>query len=71
MATVKIALVKAFLVTRLIWQFLFFSKTAMCAFIVISYCTKLGHGTTIVLLTTNSTFYEYTKILELQLTFLC
>ena len=47
-----------FLIVHLVWSFLFFSKIALCGFVVIWSNMNLGHDTTIVLLTTNSVFYQ-------------
>ena len=58
MVILQIALVKAFLVKGLFWQFLFFPKFTMRDFIVISPSTKFFHGATIVLLSTNRIFYQ-------------
>ena len=55
MVTLKILFMKALLVTRMVLELFFFSKTVVCDFIVISSCAKLGHGTAVVLHTTNST----------------
>ena len=46
------------LVTGLVWQFFFFLKIRMCAFTVIGSSTKCCHGSTIVLLSVNPTFYQ-------------
>ena len=54
----QIMLVKTFLVAGLVWQYLFFPKIMMRAFMVVSSSTKFCHGTTIILLSTNPTFYQ-------------
>ena len=46
------------LIAGLIWQYLFFPKITMRAFIVVSSSTKFCHGTTIILLSANPTFYQ-------------
>ena len=58
MVILQIALVKAFLAKGLFWQFFFFPKFTMRAFIVNSPSTKFFHGATIVLLSTNRIFYQ-------------
>ena len=58
MVILQIMFVKAFLVTGLVWQYLLFPKITMRAFIVASSSTKFCHGTTIVLLFANRTFYQ-------------
>ena len=58
MVTLKVMFVKTFLVKCLFWQFLFFSEIVIYTFINISSSTKLCHGTDIVLLPANPTFYQ-------------
>ena len=58
MVILQIIFMKTFLVTGLLWQYLFFPKITMCAFIVIGSGTKFCHGTTIALHSANSTFYQ-------------
>ena len=58
MVILQIMFVETFLVTGLVKQYLFFPKIAMRVFIVVSSSTKFYHGTTIVLFSANSIFYQ-------------
>ena len=58
MAILRIMFVKTFLVTGLVWQYLFFPEITMRVFIVISSSTTFCHGTTIAFLSANSTLYQ-------------
>ena len=58
MVILQIMLVKMFLATDLVWHFLFFLKTAMCAFIVLGPSPTFCHGTSIVLLSANPAFHQ-------------
>ena len=58
-----------FLVTGLVWQFLSIPKITMCAFIVIDSGAKFCHGSTFVLLSANTTFYQIYHHLKITVKF--
>ena len=58
-----------FLVTGLVWQFLSIPKITMCAFIVIDSGAKFCHGSTFVLLSANTTFYQIYHHLRITVKF--
>ena len=69
MVFLQIMFVMTLLVMGLIWQFLFFPKTTMWAFIVIGSSTKFCCSSTIVLLSANPTFYQIYHNLRITLNF--
>ena len=69
MVFLQIMFVIMLLVTGLVWQFLFFPKITMCAFIVIGSSTKYCRGSTILLLSANPAFYQIYHHLRITLNF--
>ena len=58
MVILQIMFIKAFLVTGLVWHYLFLPIIRMRAFIVVSSSTTFCQGTTMILLSANPTFYQ-------------
>ena len=58
------------LVTGLVWQLLSFPKITMCAFIVSGSSAKFCHGSTFVLLSANTIFYQIYHRLRITVKFL-